>query len=332
MHIGYYLSSLKSVSSTLAHFRVDMEDGPMLGVAAVLLACPNLVSLSIAHAYDADINSIPMTTWTTLTALSITFAHNRITQHQIIEIWKRFPSLKKLEVHPCSDIESALLVSEYCPTMKELRLCMEHSGIRLTYSDEGYHNQEYGITTLIIETDDLAEETCKETTSIVKRYHDTLEYLEWDMDTREDTETIDSLQFPRLTKLGLNWTEWEIVHNAPMLEELRLTSAMIGIHPQVLDMIPPHLKSLELDLDTWRLDDDHSPILCYLNRIALQSQLKEFVLRWNSRRDVASILDAIYRHDHLECLKIHFTGEWATYRMESFLDGLVKACTRLSRL
>lgn len=123
-----------------------------------------------------------------------------------------------------------------------------------------------------------------------------------------------------------------MIRHAPILEELKLTFRIISTHPQVLDTIPPHLKSLDLDLDAWQYYEDHSSILSYLNRMARQSKLKELVLRFNSRDDIASILDAIYRHDHLECLKISFTSEWESYPMERFLNGLVKACPCLSRL
>lgn len=117
----------------------------------------------------------------------------------------------------------------------------------------------------------MADEICKDTTSIVKRYHDTLEHLDWDMDTSQDTETIDSIQFPRLTNFGLFSSGWQVLHSAPMLEELKLTARMINTHLQVLDIIPPHLKSLELDFRRQRIHNHESPILRYFTRIALQS-------------------------------------------------------------
>ncbi|KAJ8658064.1 hypothetical protein O0I10_006336 [Lichtheimia ornata] len=124
----------------------------------------------------------------------------------------------------------------------------------------------------------------------------------------------------------------EMHYNTPMLEELKLTSRMISMHPRVLDTIPQSLKSLDLDLHTRQQGHDDSPILCYLNTIALQCQLKELVLQFNSHANVARILDAVYRHNHLECLKISFTDEWKSYPMDSFLDGLIKACPRVSHL
>lgn len=143
---------------------------------------------------------------------------------------------------------------------------------------------------------------------------------------------IGNIEFPHLTKLGLYFSGWQIIRNAPMLEELKLTLRIITAYPQVLDMIPPQLKSLELDLVCWCKDVDWSPILRYLNRIALRSQLKELVIRFSTGDEVASILDAIYRHGQLESLKIIFTKAWESGQMERFLDGLVKVCPRLLSL
>lgn len=151
IHIGHFLASLKSVSSTLTLLDIDMEGGPMIGIPEVLSACPNLVTLNICEAYEADVSSLCISPWSTLTTLSLIFTYTHITCDQTIEIWKRFPSLKKLELAPCSNTQSALVVSEYYPRMKKLHLCMEGSGICLTYSDEGNHDtQETGVTKLII--------------------------------------------------------------------------------------------------------------------------------------------------------------------------------------
>ncbi|KAJ8658063.1 hypothetical protein O0I10_006335 [Lichtheimia ornata] len=217
LHIGHFLSSLKSVSSTLTHFVADMESGPMLGIPEVVLTCPKLVSLSIGDTYDPDVSSLPMYHWPTITSLRLTFSCKPITCTHTIEIWKRFPSLKELELHPCPDIKPALVVSEYHPTIKSLHLCIDAMGIRYTYSDEGIHGEEAGVTKLTIGTIDFPEEICKDTTSVVKRHHNTLKHLEWDMDTSHDTENIDNIDFPRLTKLSLFYYGWEMIRNAPVV-------------------------------------------------------------------------------------------------------------------
>lgn len=327
------MSSLKGISSILTHLTMNMETGPDLGVPEIMLACPNLKLLDISNAIDADVTSLPMTTWPTLTTLSLVYTNNPITCDQIIEIWKRFPSLKKLTLSPCTDIQSGLVVSQHCPWMKRLELSLSSLGIELIFWDEGENtNEEPGITKLIMRTDHRAQERCKDTSTIIRRYHNTLEQLEWDMDTSWDTENIQHLQYPRLKKLGLSWSGWEIPRNAPMLEELMLTSRIISTRPDVLDMIPPHLKKLELKLQGAPYIVDKSSIVRYIGRISLQSQLKELVVRFNSQDNATSVMDAIYRLDQLECLKISFSHVWDPYRMERFFDGLVRACPRLSRL
>ncbi|KAJ8658023.1 hypothetical protein O0I10_006294 [Lichtheimia ornata] len=282
MYIGRFLSSLKSVSSTLTHFDVDMEGGPMLSV-------PKVVHYAL-----------PL--------------QKPITCDHVIEVWKRFPSLEELELSPCTNVQPALVAPEYYPAMTSVGIFMEGASIRLVYLHEEVYKEESGMSKIVIDTEDFGTDICKDTSSVVKRHHNTLKHLEWDMDTSHDIETIDNIQFPRLTKLCLFSCGWQIIRNAPMLEELALTVGMTSMHPQVLDTMPPNLKSLDLDLNSQHAydDDDDSPILCYLNRIAIQMRLKKLVIHFNSCNNVAFILDAIHRHDHLECLKIRFTGEWVS--------------------
>ncbi|KAJ8657580.1 hypothetical protein O0I10_006644 [Lichtheimia ornata] len=332
IHIGRFISSLKSISSTLTHLNLNMESGPDIGLAEIVLACPNLKLLDITDAMDADVTSLPMTTWPTLTTLSLLYAKKNVTCDQVTAIWKRFPSLKKLTLSPCTDIQSTLLVSEYCPSVNRLDVSISCLGIEHIYSHEENSSKEHEVTKIIMEIERLPDETCKDTSSIIKKYHDTLEHLEWDMDSSLDTENIEHLQYPRLKKLGLFWSGWQIPHNAPLLEELTLTSRIISTQPQVLDTVPPHLKKLELKLHDIPQLVDKTSVVRYLTRISLQCQLKELVVRFNSEENVTSVMDAIYRLDQLECLKISFTDVWNPYRMERFFDGLVKACPHLSRL
>lgn len=42
------------------------------------------------------------------------------------------------------------------------------------------------------------------------------------------------------------------------------------------------------------------------------------------------MLDAIYQHDQLECLKISFTDDLESYDLETFLEVLVQSCPRLA--
>ncbi|KAJ8652799.1 hypothetical protein O0I10_011538 [Lichtheimia ornata] len=333
-NIDHFVSSLQHVSNTLTHFEADMEDGPELRATDIMMACPNLISLSISETLNGDFTSLEMAPWPTLTTLSLTYARDPITCDQIIDIWKRFPALKKLELSSCIDIQSTLIVSDHCPSMNCIELWMDDSTLTLTFLDEGNHG--HGITKIIIGATEMECDTCKDTTSIIKQHHDTLEHLEWDMDTSWDTDTIDNLEFPHLKVLRIDFPGWEIPRNAPMLEELKLTSRIIRTHPAVLDIIPPRLTTLDLLLDDDVEDEpplDETAIVHYLDRIARQHQLTELAILFdNEQQNIDDMLDAIYHHQHLERLKIGFTEDLGSYEMELFLDGLVEACPRLSSL
>lgn len=309
-----------------------MENGPKLGVPEVVLACPRLNMLHIMSPKNADVSLLPATTWPTITTLSLTYATTDITCNQIIEIWKRFPSLKKLDLSPGTSIQSALVVCDYCPTMKGLYISVDDLRIYLTYSDVGTCSEDPGITKLIIRTEDAGGKRCRDTSSIIRRHRNTLEHLEWDMDIRNDTENIAHIQLPRRTKLRLDTPVWQMIRNAPMLEELMLSSMIIINQPHVLDTIPPRLKSLDLRILGCLFGDHKSSLLRYLNRIALQHQLKHLAIHFSITDNDANILDAIYQHRHLECLKVILTNDWDSYRMARFVDGLVRSCTRLSHL
>ncbi|KAJ8658037.1 hypothetical protein O0I10_006308 [Lichtheimia ornata] len=332
--IDHFVSSLQNVSSTLTALELNMMDGPELRPTDILMVCPNLISLEITGPLDGNINSQRMTTWPALTTLYLMGTRNRITCDQIINMWKQFPALKELTLSPCTDIQPTLIVSEHCPSMNCLELWNDDSDITLTFSDEGNHG--HGITKIIIGVSQFDDDTCKDTTSIIKQHHDTLEHLRWEMDTSWDTETIDNIQFPRLKVLRIGFPGWQIPRNAPMLEEFRLSSRTIRTHPAVLDMIPPRLTKLELALHyhASMVDPVDPPVIVrYLNSIAQQRRLKELVIHFNNgQQNIIDMLDAIYNHHHLECLKIGFTVDLGTYEMERFLDGLVKSCPRLARL
>ncbi|KAJ8658031.1 hypothetical protein O0I10_006302 [Lichtheimia ornata] len=330
-NIDHFVSSLRHVSSTLTDLELDMDDGPELRAPDVMMVCPNLISLSIMNPLDGNINVQQMTTWPTLTTLSLNDARNPITCDQIIHIWKRWPRLKKLELSPCTDIQSTLIVSEYSPSMNCIELWMYDSILTLTFLDEG--NQAHGITEMNIDSSTLEDDICKDTTSIVKQHHNTLEHLRWDIDTSWDTENIEHFQFPRLKVLQIGVSGWHIPRNAPVLEELMLTSRTIRAHPAVLAMIPPRLTKLDLMLDD-DVEGAHpiapATIVHYLDRIAQHHQLTELVIYFdNEQQNIAGMLDAIYHLDQLECLKISFMEDLDSHEMDRFLDGLVKACRRL---
>lgn len=316
-------------------FKIGLEYGPLLHLSKIILTCPNLISVDIRFAMDANLSMLSRTTWPALTTLSLTLTRTPITCDQIIGIWKRFPSLKSLKLGPCTDASSAFIVPDYCPSLKSLDVYTHCYGLILTYSDEGNSNQTPGITKLTGRREDTLgkQQPFKDTSSIIKRYHSTLEYLECDIDTRQDTENIEHLQYPRLKKLGLHLAGWEIPRNAPMLEEIMLEKSIINIYPQVLDAIPPRLKKVDLDLRASYLPDDRPSIIRYLDRLAEHPQLTEIGLRCNSRdRAIAGVLDAICRHHRLERLTMTFTMTWDDIQMEKFFIALVNGCPRLSSL
>lgn len=63
IHIGNFLSSLKSISSSLTYLALYLQGGPMLGVSEVVLACPSLNVLRMVGPNDADVSLLPTTTW-----------------------------------------------------------------------------------------------------------------------------------------------------------------------------------------------------------------------------------------------------------------------------
>lgn len=260
----------------------------MLRVPTIVKACPNLVSLCIYDTPDVDVSSLSLRTWPALTTLSLTYSHTGITYDQIIEIWKRFPSLKNLALHPCSDIESALVVLQYAPRVSKIDFLMYDEGIQFTYSDEEQPSRGIGITTLTISTE--KGKICKNTTSIVKQYHNTVEKIEWIMDTSYDTDTIGNLHYPRLMDLYLNMSGSQIPCNAPLLEELDMSLKTIKANPVVLSTIPPNLKKLALHLNRGLDSVTMLSISFYLDRLARQHQLTQLVINLDSDDNADSLL------------------------------------------
>lgn len=137
------------------------------------------------------------------------------------------------------------IVSEHLPALNRLRISMFDQRFQLNFQHQEHSGEDRGLKTLSIETDmDIwDEEIAEDIRLIIKKYHNTLEYLDWTMDKSRIREALEHLLYPRLKKLAISSSGWQIVRNAPLLEESKLTSRVIIKHPQVLDMIPPHLKS-----------------------------------------------------------------------------------------
>ncbi|KAJ8657974.1 hypothetical protein O0I10_006245 [Lichtheimia ornata] len=328
-HGDRIVSCLESISNTLTDLNISLE-GTTLRVPTIVEACPNLVLLCINDTPDVDVSSLSMATSPTLTTLALTFSHTGITCDQIVEIWKRFQSLKRLELHPCTDIQSALIVLQHAPWISNIDLVMcDDDGIELTFSCEEHPSERIGIKNLTISSE--TEKACTNTTSIVKQHHNTLEKIEWVMDTSCDTDTIDDRQYPHLKKLHIYISGWELPRNAPLLEDLIMTSQTIKRHPATLDTIPPNLKKLTLDLKAGLDAASKSSIEHYLDRLA-QHQLKYLTIALDSKDNVDNLLHAIHRHNQLEHLKVTLKGVWNSYSMEQFVHGLVNGCPRLISL
>ncbi|KAJ8651778.1 hypothetical protein O0I10_012655 [Lichtheimia ornata] len=336
-YVEHFLQALKSVSNTLAYLEVqfDIESDTEMWVEEMMLACPNLVTLRLYDPPPIEHGPGPLRTWPTLTTLSVHNEEgNNITYEDIIAIFERFPGLKELDIYPCEDVWTATTVSEYVPLLNRLRITLFGPRIHLYYQHEEHPNEELGLKSLLVETgmDVWDEEVAEDIRSIIKKYHNTLEHLEWKMDSSLDSESIEHLQYPRLKKLCISSSGWQIPRNAPLLEELELTTSAIIKHSSVLDMIPPRFKRLELNLLRTHRQLRMSLIQRYFDRIARAVQLKELVMLFNSEHLIKNRLDVVYRLAHLEYLRIQHLTNYGEEEIDSFLDGLVKACPRLTSL
>ncbi|KAI7874295.1 hypothetical protein K492DRAFT_211655 [Lichtheimia hyalospora FSU 10163] len=335
-HIAPFVSSLKSIGNNLTCLTVIQEEGSKLSLADIVPACPNLSLLSMEQPYHADLSSLPMTPLHNMTALSIMHATNAITCDQVVEIWKRCPALEELKLHPCTDIQSALMVSEYRPSVTRLELDICTGRIALTYFDQGQGCEENGIIHLSIygysRNAFMGGFNCKDLVYLLKNNQRTLTHLLWNVDIDVIDDSIYNIQFPNLKKLVLHQPGWWILRNAPMLEYFQMSQRVIRANNQVLDTVPPHLQKLTMPLHIPMPLDDKKAIEDYLYRVAQQSQLKKLLIYFNSMDNVATVLDAVCHLHQLEHLTITFTKSWDAYQMERFLDKLSKSCPRLACL
>ncbi|KAJ8658028.1 hypothetical protein O0I10_006299 [Lichtheimia ornata] len=341
----YLVASLKSISNTLTHVYIQQEDGSMLAIGDILLNCPNLVSLDIIHPFATNFSSLRMVKWPKITRLSFSQGEKDVGCDQIKAIGKRFPSLKELSLYPCEDIQLTRVVLDSYPRMKHLHICMDSPIADLTYSEEGPPCNHAGITHLSVyvdcsfwEADDFRD-PWQSVIPILKEIHQTLEYLKIDVNFANDNEDVYDLEYPRLKKLFLFNSGWWIPRNAPILEELTMTSRTIRENPAVLDTIPPNLKRLELRLGhaSPYLRDEKAAVSAYLHRLANHSQLKELVIHFHDALIISNVLEAIQHLGRIESLNLIFTRTWRScvwdsYVMDSFVDGLAKGCPRLSNL
>lgn len=295
------------------------------------MACPNLVSLAMTRPSNVVLSALPMTTWSKMTTLSITNATEEITSDHVVEIWKRFPSLKKLALHPCSDIQSAFVVSDYCPSMRKIALDMKSGCTALTFLDQEHGSEEHGITDLTFDGYSPFSFSYEEICSLLKQHQSTLHFLQWGIDLHMENHDIYSIQYPQLKKLVIRCSGWWLPRNAPLLEELDITTRAVNVTDEELSTIPPNLQKLSLRFDTSPLPDK-TPIIQYLNRTAEHSHFYHLVVHFQIKDTFGEIHDAISRLNQLERLTIIYTYDWNYMEMERFFGKLVKGCPRLTRL
>ncbi|CDS06456.1 hypothetical protein LRAMOSA08984 [Lichtheimia ramosa] len=330
--IDQFLRSLKSISSTLTHFHIDMESGPTLPAATLISDCANLVSLSIMDTSSADLSSLPTKSWSNLSSLVFTSKPVQIDIDQILGIWKRFPSLKYFQLYPCADIHAALIVTDYYPSMKRLEVVFSVFGVDIMCNDEGSPSESIGITHLSLDGVSLPLYPIMNVYSILERYHSTLEEMDLKMSLDTKISAICDIQYPQLKKLYLHSPAWWIPRNAPVLQELDISSTTINSNPAVLDTIPPHLQKLQLRLAHDPYIQNKAAIERYLLRLAQQSQLKELVILFNSMDNVQTLLDAICHLHQLQSLMISFSYKWPSSGIEPFFENLVQKCPHLFSL
>lgn len=319
-------SILRSVGGTLTHFQANMEPMLLLPVSEIILVCPNLVSLDVQLPNDADFSTLPMSTWPKLTELSIFGAEEDISCDQIIGIWKRFPSLKKLCLHPCQDIESALVVTNHFPSMRRLELEINEMGIRLVFEDQGHHSEEPGVTNLSLSCNQMSiDNTYEHVTSLLQKHHKTLEHMEWDVDRSIHGMDLQDIKYPRLTTLFLHTSGWWIPRNAPMLEDLNVEANIIKSNPEVIRTIPPKLKKLSFGLPR-NIGSSIKQSLSHLGRL---SQLRQLDMNLYRPSNISHIFDTSTSLQHLQRLRLKLRDNLDFYEMDGFVEGLVKECPHL---
>ncbi|CDS10646.1 hypothetical protein LRAMOSA11132 [Lichtheimia ramosa] len=331
-YIDHFVSSLKSVSSTLTHLHIHIKSAPAFPVAMIISACTNLVSLDVMHAFNADLSPLPMTPCSNLTTLIITFTLEQITLGEIIGIWRRIPSLKHLQLHPCIDIQAALVVTDYYPVMNHLEIMVGDSGIDFTCKEQGSPGEDIGITHLCLESHASRYDPTVNVNAILKRYHNTLERIELFMDLDTNNDTIYTMQYPRLKKLFLHSSAWWIPYNAPMLQELGMTSYTLNINPAMLDSTPLNLERLELRLDMYPQLRNNAPLERYLIRVARYSELQQLTIDLSTSDNLSTLFDAIGDLHQLQSLVISFKRDWPSFHMERFFNRLVQGCPCLTSL
>ncbi|KAI7874053.1 hypothetical protein K492DRAFT_211800 [Lichtheimia hyalospora FSU 10163] len=322
----HFLSSLRPMSNTLIRIFLRYNSLPL---GDLLSVCPNLTCLDMAGPQPGTLWSLPSTPYPTLTTFIIRNATRRIAHDQVIAICKHFPSLKKLSLSPCSSIQSALVVSDYYPSMTQLTLVISHDSFMFTYLDQGHAYQQDGLTSLKVVAVSHQRERYRYIRALFNKFHQTL--VELDYKFESSTHDMDAIQFPRLKKLVLSRCGWWILRNASTLEELQISSRAIENHPSVLNTVPQGLQTLKLRLFPTGDFHDVGLIEKYIRSVAQKSRLKQLVIHAHSLEELDMVYYAIGYLNHLECLMISYQDR-NTNQLEQFIDRLADGCPKLKCL
>lgn len=282
--------------------------------------------------HGVDLSSLPTTPMPKMTLLSITLTRDVISKEEVVGIMERFPSLKKLILSPCIDLQSAFVVPKYSPSLHDLRINVynEERKAELTYTDNGQPYGRPGITDLCMGNYAWHHFNQHEIAALLKDYSSTLNRMNWYMplDNYNDNK-ITGIEYPCLTKLVIESAGWWLPPNAPMLEDLTITSRAICSNHTVLDTVPPKLKKLTLLLSRGSSPDNMAPIIRYLGRFSHHSHLKELVVRFDSMEQMHQGLPIISRLNQLERLTIlDYIWDYPT----TILEELVNGCPQLTYL
>lgn len=282
------------------------------------------------------LSTLPTTPMPNMTVLSITNAKDMVSQDEVGGIVQRFPSLKKLILSPCNDLQSAYVVPKYCPSLQGLRVDVSNEGeAELSYTDQLEEEAcgMQGITDLCLRSFMWHGFNQHEMASLLKQYSSTLKRLEWNIPLNDDNDNKDiitTIQYPCLRVLRIESFGWWLPRNAPMLEELKITSNAIYTNHTVLDTIPPKLKKLALHMvHQTSLSDDMSHLIRYIQRFSHHTHLKELAIHLPGVYKKKPVLQAICCLNQLERLTI-LDSKWVYTR--AALEEIVKCCPRLLHL
>lgn len=214
--------------------------------------------------------------------------------------------------------------------MNSLDLEIIGPSVTIKYKERGLHAEEIGMTHVTLVCDSWDDQHRMDFNPILNKYSSTVEHLDLDIDVANDV--LYDVQYPRLKTLVLDSLDWWIPRNAPMLQELAISSYTIHTHPAVLDTIPPDLITPELRLADEPFSIDKTFIATYLHRLGHQSQLKNLIVFCISSDDIGTMLDAICHLGRLDSLVIHVWRYWDNNEMEGFFGKLVIGCPRLRLL